>query len=46
VDVDTHNQTGALRVYEQAGMQVTGVADQWRRHYPAVAGAAQSRRAS
>ncbi len=46
VDLDTHNQTGALRVYEQAGMQVTGVADQWRRHYPAVAGAAQGRRAS
>lgn len=46
-DVDTHNQTGALRVYEQAGMQVIGVADQWRRRYPAVAAdPAQARRAS
>jgi mycothiol synthase len=46
VDVDTHSKTGALRVYEQAGMRVTGVADQWRRTYPAVPDAVGARRAS
>ncbi len=31
VDVDTHNETGAARVYERAGMRALGTADQWRR---------------
>jgi GNAT superfamily N-acetyltransferase len=34
VDVDTHNETGAGRVYARAGMTVLGTADQWRRVYP------------
>jgi mycothiol synthase len=47
VDVDTHNKTGALRVYEQAGMQVLGAADQWRNSYPpAAAEMVRARRAS
>jgi ribosomal protein S18 acetylase RimI-like enzyme len=31
VDVDTHNETGAGRVYERAGMRSLGTADQWQR---------------
>lgn len=33
VDVDTHNETGAGRVYERAGMRSVGAADQWRKTY-------------
>lgn len=34
VDVDTHNETGAVEVYRRAGMRVLGTADQWHRTYP------------
>lgn len=34
VDVDTHNQTGAVAVYENAGMTVTMRADHWSKTYP------------
>jgi ribosomal protein S18 acetylase RimI-like enzyme len=35
VDVDTHNETGAVEVYRRAGMDVVGTADQWAKLYPA-----------
>lgn len=34
VDVDTHNETGAVAVYRRAGLRVLGTADQWHRTYP------------
>lgn len=33
VDVDTHNSTGAVAVYQAAGMAVLGTADQWRKTF-------------
>ena len=35
VDVDTHNETGAVEVYRRAGMDVVGTADQWAKVCPA-----------
>ena len=35
VDVDAHNETGAVAVYLRAGMQSVGTADQWARVYQA-----------
>lgn len=46
VQSSTHHKTGALRVHEQAGMQVIGAASQWRRRYPAVPDTMMARQAS
>ncbi|EWM17651.1 GNAT family N-acetyltransferase [Kutzneria sp. 744] len=34
VDVDTHNNTHAIAVYNHAGMRPIGTADQWRASHP------------
>lgn len=38
VDVDTHNATAAVQVYQAAGMSVLGSADQWQRRTGGPAG--------